>query len=121
MWEPETKTLIASDLVFNKQFPYGVDGTCNPTRLQQIIDELISLQPNIIISGHGPSATIEDLKEISEFLRNRIQFSREKLEKGYTLEKIQNDSDLPDYHSQDHAERKDYTIEHWFEFLKENV
>lgn len=119
LWEPEMKTLIAGDLVFNKQFPYGGDETCNIVIWQKVIEDLIALEPEIIISGHGPVATIKDLKEINDFFLKSIDFIRKKLEEGVTLEGIQKDPHFPEYYSQDRVERKKVTIERWVEFFKQ--
>ena len=119
LWEPETKTLIAGDLVFNRVFPYGGDASCNVVIWQKVIEDLIALEPEIIISGHGPVATVKDLKEINEFLSGSIDFIKERLAAGLTLDEIESDPSLPDYYSEDRAERKKVTIEHWVEFFKE--
>lgn len=119
LWEPATKTLIAGDLVFNKQFPYGGDETCNIVTWQKIIENLIALEPEIIISGHGPVATVKDLEEINEFFLKSIDFIRKKLAEGLTLENIEEDPHFPEYYSHDRVERKKVTIERWVEFFKE--
>ncbi|MFX0209719.1 MAG: MBL fold metallo-hydrolase, partial [Candidatus Hodarchaeota archaeon] len=121
LWEPETKTLIAGDLVFNKQFPYGGDDTCDPIRWQTVMEELIALKPKTIISGHGPPASDNDLVEINNFFLKSIDFMRDKLNEGLTFQEIVNDSNFPEYYSQDRAERKSVTIERWTEFFKGKV
>ncbi len=118
LWEPETRTLIAGDLVFNKQFPYGGDETCNVVVWQKVIEDLIALEPEIIISGHGSIAAIKDLEEINDFFLNSIDFIREKLKERLTSEKIEKDPHFPEYYSQDRVERKKVTIEQWVEFFK---
>ena len=49
IWEPETRTLIAGDLVFNQIFPFGADETCEVITWQKVIQELIELNPQTII------------------------------------------------------------------------
>ncbi|MFX0210189.1 MAG: MBL fold metallo-hydrolase, partial [Candidatus Hodarchaeota archaeon] len=119
LWHPETKTLIAGDLVFNKEFPYGGDDSCDIIRWQQVIEDLISLKPDQIISGHGPVATVKDLEEINDFFVKTIDFLREKVREGIPFEKIKADPQLPDYYSQDRVERKKVTIEKWLDFFNE--
>lgn len=119
LWHPETKTLIAGDLVFNKEFPYGGDDSCNLERWQQIIEDLIALKPKIIISGHGPVASIKDLEEINDFFLKTIHFLRENVREGISLEEIGMDPQLPDYFSQDRTERKKVTIERWVKLFDE--
>ena len=119
LWEPETKTLIAGDLVFNKQFPYGGDDTCDPIRWQSVMEKLIALKPKTIISGHGLPASNKDLVEINDFFLKSIDFMRKKLDKGLNFQEIVDDPNFPEYYSQDRAERKSVTIERWVEFFKE--
>ncbi|MFW9778165.1 MAG: MBL fold metallo-hydrolase [Candidatus Heimdallarchaeota archaeon] len=117
LWQPESKTLLSGDVVFARQFPYGGDETCNIVRWQQVIEELIALDPEIIISGHGPVATLTDLREINEFFVQSIAFLRNKLDEGLTWEEIAQDPHFPEYYSQDRSERKKVTIERWAAFF----
>ena len=119
LWEPETKTLIAGDLVFNKQFPYGGDDTCDPIIWQTVMERLIDLKPKTIISGHGPPASNKDLVEINDFFQKGIDFMRKKLNEGLNFEEIADDSDFPEYYSVNRVERKRATIERWVEYFKE--
>jgi glyoxylase-like metal-dependent hydrolase (beta-lactamase superfamily II) len=54
IWEKETRTLIAGDLIFNRQFPFGGDETSDLLKWNGVIDDLINLKPELVISGHGP-------------------------------------------------------------------
>ena len=117
LWEPETRTLIAGDLIFNRVFPYGADETCDPITWQQVIESFIALRPRIIASGHGPPANIKDLEEINDFFLNSIEFIRNNLEKGLNSQEIYDHPQFPEYYSKDRAERKKATIEKWVEFF----
>ncbi|MFX0014331.1 MAG: MBL fold metallo-hydrolase [Promethearchaeota archaeon] len=118
LWEPETRTLIAGDLIFNKQFPYGGDETCDIMKWQKVIEDLITLEPKIIISGHGPAATTDDLDEINDFFARCIDYMKNKSIDALRVEKIAQDSDFPEYYSHDRLERKKISIERWIEFFK---
>ncbi|UCE12687.1 MAG: MBL fold metallo-hydrolase [Candidatus Heimdallarchaeota archaeon] len=117
LWEPESKTLIAGDLVFHRQFPYGGDDTCDPILWQAVIERFIAFQPKIIISGHGPPASMKDLDEINIFFQKSIEFMRKKLKEGLKLNELVNDPDFPEYYSQDRVDRKNVTIERWMDFF----
>ncbi|MFW9906472.1 MAG: MBL fold metallo-hydrolase [Candidatus Thorarchaeota archaeon] len=119
LWQHDTKTLITGDLVFNKEFPYGGDETCNLLIWQKVMEDLISLEPKIIISGHGPVASVNDLEEINDFFLKTIHFLRGKVREGISLEEFEKDPQLPDYYSQDRAERKKVTIERWIDLFYE--
>lgn len=120
LWEPESKTVIAGDLVFNKQFPYGGDETCNPIKWHEAIKKIIRLKPKTVISGHGPPASKEDLEEIHNFFNKSFDFIRQKLNEGLKFQEIAGDPNFPEYYSHDRVERKRVTIERWVKFFKEH-
>ena len=119
LWENETRTLIAGDLIFNREFPYGGDETSDLIQWKKVTEELIKLNPKVIISGHGPLATEKDLIEIREFFSNCIDFMKQKMGEGTTFQKIAEDDQFPEYYSQDRFERKKTTIERWYTYFKE--
>jgi len=47
-------TVFVGDLIFNGQFPYGGDLTCDPDRWILALEEIHALEHEIIIPGHGP-------------------------------------------------------------------
>ncbi len=119
LWEPETRTIIAGDLIFNQQFPFGGDETCNIIQWQRAIEDLMSLKPRTVISGHGPTATIKNLEEINNFLLKSINFIKKRLADGISPEELSKDPDFPDYYSENLEERKEVTIESWGEFMEQ--
>ncbi len=119
LWLADTKILIAGDLVFNREGPFGADESCNIIQWQKAMEELIDLNPDIVISGHGPTATIQDLTEINDFFKASIDFIQDKLVAGFTSEEIETDPKFPDYYYSERKERKTRSIQHWIRFLKE--
>lgn len=118
LWEPKSKTLIAGDLAFNRIFPYGGDPTCDLRLWQKAMEELISLDPEIIISGHGPLATKDDLKEINSFFLASLEFIESNYYKGKPPDEIINSPNFPDYYSEGREERKKDSIQHWVSLMK---
>ena len=98
-WVPERNLLIAGDTIFNKMFPYGIDPSVDPVLWQKALKEMVALEPETIIPGHGPAATFDDLQEISEFFDQALSFIRSKIEEGRTPQKIGEDPDCPEYYS----------------------
>ncbi len=117
LWEKETRTLITGDLIFNQEFPYGGDETSDLIKWNEVIDDFIELQPKVIISGHGPPAKEKDLIEISKFFSESIDFMKQKKNQGFSLEKITEDPQFPEYYSKDRIERKKITIERWYNYF----
>jgi cyclase len=120
-FEPSSEILIASDLIFNKRFPFGSDLSVNPILWCNAMEELISLKPRIIISGHGPIATNEDLVEIRDFIKNGIDIIKKKLKDGLTPETISKDPELPDYYTTGREELKERTFLQWAKFLRKKI
>ncbi|MHA1975766.1 MAG: MBL fold metallo-hydrolase [Candidatus Hodarchaeales archaeon] len=120
LWQPDTKTLITGDLVFNREGPYGADESCNILVWQKAIESLIALKPDIIVSGHGPEATIQDLNELNDFFINSIALIKKKLDEGLTPEEIVVLSEFPDYYYSDRMDRKKGVLNQWIHFLQKN-
>ncbi|MFX0181542.1 MAG: MBL fold metallo-hydrolase [Candidatus Hodarchaeota archaeon] len=120
-FEPLSKTLIASDLIFNQRFPFGGDLSVNPILWYNAMEELISLKPKIIISGHGPIATNEDLVEIRNFIKYGIDIIKRKLKNGLSPKTISKDPDLPDYYTTGREELKEKTFLQWAKFLHKKI
>ena len=121
LWYPDTQTLIAGDLVFNREGPYGADESCDIVTWQKAIEGLISLEPRIIVSGHGPVATIQDLNEISNFFLDTIAFIRKQLKNGLSSEEIVTHSEFPEYYYSNRLERKKGAINRWIQSLQKNL
>ncbi|MHA1968103.1 MAG: MBL fold metallo-hydrolase [Candidatus Hodarchaeales archaeon] len=118
LWEKETRTLIAGDLIFNKQFPYGADETSDLIKWKEVLDEISKLKPKIIVPGHGPPVTDKDLKEIRDFFTDTVNFMKKKVITEVKLEEIIEDPKFPDYYSKDRTERKKVSIETWYEYFQ---
>ena len=118
LWEPQSRILIAGDLVFNHQYPNGGDPTTNLPEWIEAIEFLIKLDPKIIISGHGPLATLEDLKEIKNFLSLTNDFINKGIKDGLTSDEIANSSDFPDYYGKEREERRKLSLQNWTEIVQ---
>ena len=113
LWCRDFKILIAGDLVFNHQYPYGGDKTTNILQWKKAIEVLIDLKPEYIVSGHGPPASQDDLIEIRDFLNQTILFIEKHLDEGFTPEDISKVTDFPDYYSIDRNERRILSLRNW--------
>jgi cyclase len=119
LWETQSKTLIAGDIVFNHQYPYGGDPTTELPVWIDALSKIINYDPKTTISGHGPPATIEDLTEIKDFLSSTYKYILNEIESGLTPEEIAKNSDYPDYYGKDRIERRQFSLENWAKIIKE--
>jgi glyoxylase-like metal-dependent hydrolase (beta-lactamase superfamily II) len=67
VWLPELKILIAGDIVFNKCTPVGWAGTFN--NWDNALELIQSLSPRVVVPGHGPVCTWQDVAELREYFK----------------------------------------------------
>ena len=100
---PELNVIDASDLFFNKLFPFidldsggSVAGYIDGQ--QKILD--LSDDDTAIIPGHGPLATKADLQAALDMLRDAQARVKKLVDAGMTLEQVVTANPLADYHEQ---------------------
>ena len=59
VWLPDERVLLAGDVCFNAVTPLAVHGQVSSWI--RALDELIALEPAVVVPGHGPVAAVEDL------------------------------------------------------------
>jgi cyclase len=64
---PEHGVLFTGDVLFHRCTPLGWDGTF--AQWDAALGRLIALDPETVVAGHGPLATVEGLKEMRDYLR----------------------------------------------------
>lgn len=65
VWFPSSRVLIAGDLCFIGVTPLAVNGLISGWIAA--LDALIALQPTVVVPGHGPIGTGEDLRVLREY------------------------------------------------------
>jgi glyoxylase-like metal-dependent hydrolase (beta-lactamase superfamily II) len=64
---PEQGVVFTGDVLFRQCTPIGWEGTFD--RWIQALDDIVALEPEIIVPGHGPLCGVEGPKEMKEYLR----------------------------------------------------
>jgi len=80
---PERRVVFAGDIVFRLCTPIGWEGTFE--RWEAALDWIDSLEPAVVVPGHGPLCGIEGVREMKEYLRYVRQESRRCFESGLTV------------------------------------
>ena len=62
---PEHKVLFAGDIVFSQCTPVGWEGTHD--NWIKALDLILSLEPDIIVPGHGPLCSVEAVKNLKSY------------------------------------------------------
>jgi glyoxylase-like metal-dependent hydrolase (beta-lactamase superfamily II) len=64
---PEQGVVFTGDVLFRQCTPIGWEGTFD--RWIQALDDIVALEPEIIVPGHGPLCGVEGPKDMKEYLR----------------------------------------------------
>jgi cyclase len=76
---PKEKVVFAGDVIFRECTPMGWNGTYE--KWLKVLDLIISLEPEVIVPGHGPVCGIEGAKEMKAYL----EYVREESKRCYGL------------------------------------
>ena len=63
---PEEKVVFAGDVIFRECTPMGWNGTYE--KWLKVLDLIVSLEPEVIVPGHGPVCGIEGAMEMKAYL-----------------------------------------------------
>jgi cyclase len=77
---PDDGVLFTGDVLFNQCTPVGWDGTF--AQWCAALDRLAELGPEVVVPGHGPTATVADLVEMKAYLDYVLAESRQHYDAG---------------------------------------
>ncbi len=77
---PEAGVVFTGDVLFRLCTPIGWVGTT--ARWIAALDEILALQPNVIVPGHGPLCGAEGPKDMQAYLRYVLAESRQHFDAG---------------------------------------
>ena len=92
---PEEGVLFAGDVIFRLCTPNGWTGTTE--NWLKCLDLIISLNPKVIVPGHGPVCGLEGAKEMKEYLEYVRDESRRCFDQGLTSLEASKRIDLGPY------------------------
>jgi len=112
----EHNVVFIGDLVFNKQFPYAGDPSCDPDRWILALEEIHAAKFDIVVPGHGPVCGQEELTEyviaLSE-LRDNVKHA---LKTGLSVDSFVEREMVPEAISAGFERFGAVSIEHWFNY-----
>jgi len=112
------KTVFIGDLIFNGQFPYGGDPSCDPDRWILALEEIHALEYDIIIPGHGPTCGQSELADYIEALSELRDNVKNALKTGLTVESFIAREMVPEAITSGFERFGEVTLNHWFSFFK---
>jgi len=86
VWLPQQKILFSGDILFTDFHPFMADGDL--TGWGKTIDNLLTMDVERIIPGHGPLSSKKDLQEMKAYLITFDTTAREMTAKGATTDVI---------------------------------
>jgi glyoxylase-like metal-dependent hydrolase (beta-lactamase superfamily II) len=114
-WFTESKVVCVAALSNGLHFP-SVDGKGDVLKYPEIVAQVISVLPEdvTIVPGHGGDCDMADYRAFHDMLVKTTEIVRAEIEKGKTLEELQEEDVLADYASFD----GDYVNrDGWIEYL----
>ena len=111
-------TVFVGDLIFNEQFPYAGDPTCDPDRWILALEEIHSYEYDIIVPGHGPVCGQKELAGYIEALSDLRDLIKEALKTGLSVESFIKREMVPESIAAGFERFGEVSLKHWFSFYE---
>ncbi|TFG31143.1 MBL fold metallo-hydrolase [Candidatus Thorarchaeota archaeon] len=109
-------SVFVGDLIFNEQFPYAGDPTCDPDRWILALEEIHSGEYDIIIPGHGHVCGLSELAVYIEALSELRENVKAALKTGLSVESFIQREMVPDSITAGFERFGEVSLRHWFSF-----
>lgn len=113
---PEHGVVFAGDVLFRLCTPIGWAGTYD--RWLGALDEIVALEPQVIVPGHGPVCGVEGPKEMKAYLEYVRAESREHFEAGRTVSEAVMRIDLGPYEGWTEPQRLVFNVDRAYRELR---
>ncbi len=94
---PERRVAFMVDAVAVRTLPWRTMDGADPRDWIAALERLDELDFDILAPGHGPTGRKSDVRENIDYLQALIAAVQERIDRGQTLEEIQNTLKLPEY------------------------
>jgi cyclase len=85
-WLPEDRIIFMSDQLFVKNHPYMGDG--DPESWENNLKQIIALNPEIAVPGHGPVGDINSLHVMVDYIETLTEMIKDEIRKGTDENKV---------------------------------
>ncbi|OGP83786.1 MAG: hypothetical protein A2Y95_07145 [Deltaproteobacteria bacterium RBG_13_65_10] len=113
---PESRVVFTGDVVFRLCTPVGWEGTFD--RWIGALDEIIALEPNAIVPGHGPLCGVEGPREMKAYLQYVRSEARRFFDAGVPVIEAARRIDLGPYAGWDEPERIVFSMDRAYRELR---
>jgi len=84
VWLPDSRILVAGDLCFKGVTPLSIHGSLEGW--VSALDALLAMKPALVVPGHGPLATAEDLRSLAVYLNQLLTVAVTAVAEGVCFE-----------------------------------
>ena len=106
---PEDRVVYTGDILFNGGTPIAWDGPVS--RWVKACDILLDLDVDVIVAGHGPISSKEDVLKMKKYLLDITDEARRLYNSGFSWDRAIKEINLGSYASWDDAERVVVTLQ----------
>jgi len=114
----DDKLLFSGDLIFAGQFPWGGDPTADPDRWIDSFKEILAMNIDTIVPGHGPVCYKEEVKKQLVFFEGVRKEIRRLISEGATAEEVAAYSGYPSFYQPMRPQWWGDTLRHWYRVWK---
>ena len=108
--------LYAGDLVFAKTFPWAGDPTVSPDDWIQAFRDILHLDIDTIVPGHGPACDKTEIKTQLEWFEAVRNDMKKLISDGVSIEEAVKYDGYPSFYESDRPERRDDSLRQWYRF-----
>jgi glyoxylase-like metal-dependent hydrolase (beta-lactamase superfamily II) len=111
--------VFVGDLVFEGQFPYAGDATCNPDKWIDVLEEITSESFDHVVPGHGPVCTTDDVEAYAGNLRLFRDSVKRGIAEGLSSEELVRSNPYPESWTEGIDRWGEVSVRHWFDFYSD--
>jgi glyoxylase-like metal-dependent hydrolase (beta-lactamase superfamily II) len=110
--------IFVGDLIFNGQFPYAGDPSCNPEDWIDALQEVANSKHDYIVPGHGKICTQADVEHYIAMLQEFRTNIKTAVNDDLTPEEFINGDMYPKGWTEGIDRWGEVSVRHWFEFYE---
>lgn len=115
VYHKSERAVFVGDLIFSDMFPWAGDETSDIYQWRDAMDFIISLNPKMIIPGHGPiKYNLDEIKYYRQYFQNIVSLAEKLIEEKTDISFAENKlSEIEFYHTEK-TEWKQLSISHFY-------
>jgi len=112
----DDRLLFAGDLVFAEMFPWAGDPTVSPDDWIQAFRDILDMDVDTIVPGHGPVCDKSEIKIQLEWFKAVREEMKSLISEGASMEEAAKHDGYPSFYESERPERRDDSLRQWYHF-----